>query len=506
MKPKASLLLFAFVLLAVSALAIVTPFELPAKSVAADHLASQTESGLAERIKRVEEGLLPPVIIKGQPPAQTGITERMAFYKVPGVSLAVINGGVIEWARGYGVVEAGTARPVTIETLFQAASISKPVAAMGALRLVEEGKLSLDEDINKYLTSWKVPENEFTKEKKVTLRGLLSHSAGMTVHGFRGYQSDEPAPALLQVLNGEKPANSAPIRVDILPGSRWRYSGGGISVMQQMIIDVTGKPFPEFMRRAVLDKLGMKHSTYEQPLPKTFSRNVAAGHRATGEIIKGKWHTYPEMAAAGLWTSASDLARFAIEIQKSKAGKSNRVLSAGMTNQMLTLVKGDYGLGVGLRGAGNTLSFAHGGSNEGFRCFLFAYAETGQGMVVMTNGDGGAPLANEIIRSIAREYGWPDYTVKERVLARVDPKIFASYTGQYTLRGSSVTITTDNGKLYIQAPPFGPDKIEIYPESETKYFVLLQEVTFTFIKDEKGQVTELLVELQGQSQRAKKTG
>jgi CubicO group peptidase (beta-lactamase class C family) len=506
MKLKASLLLLVLVLLAVSTLAIVTPFESPAKSAASARRASQSETGFAERIKRVEEGLLPPVIIKGQPPARSKITERMAFYKVPGASLAVINNGAIEWARSYGVIEAGSARPVTIDTLFQAASISKPVAAMGALRLVEQGKLSLDEDVNKYLTSWKVPENEFTKEKKVTLRGLLSHSAGMTVHGFRGYRSDEPVPALLQVLNGEKPANSAAIRVDILPGSRWRYSGGGISVMQQMIIDVTGKPFPEFMRRTVLDKLEMKHSTYEQPLPKTFSQSVAAGHTATGEIIKGKWHTYPEQAAAGLWTTPSDLARFAIEIQRSKAGKSNKVLSAGMTNQMLALVKGDYGLGVGLRGSGKTLSFSHGGSNEGFRCFLFAYAETGQGAVVMTNGDGGGQLASEILRSIAREYGWADYTVKEREVARVDPKVYASYTGQYDVRNSSVAVTIENGRLFIQAPPFGPDKVELYPESETKYFITLDDVTFTFIKDEKGQVTEMLVESPGPSFRAKKRG
>jgi CubicO group peptidase (beta-lactamase class C family) len=453
----------------------------------------------------VESGLSPPVIIKGQARAQWTITERLAFYKVPGVSIAVINNGAIEWARGYGVAEAGTAQPVTVDTLFQAASISKPVAAMGALRLVEEGKLSLDEDVNKSLTSWKVPENDFTKEKKVTLRGLLSHSAGTTVHGFRGYASDEPVPTLLQVLNGEKPANSKPIRVDIQPGSQWRYSGGGISVMQQMIIDVTGKPFPEFMRKTVLDKLGMKRSTYEQPLPKSFSSSVATGHRQNGEIVKGKWHTYPEMAAAGLWATPSDLARFAIEIQKSKAGKSNRVLSAEMTNQMLTMVKADYGLGIGLQGEGKTFAFSHGGSNEGFRCFLFAYAETGQGAVIMTNGDNGAPLTSEILRSIAREYGWPNYTVKERVVAEVGPKVYASYAGRYETRAGSVTVIAENGRLFIQAPPFGPDRVELYPESETKYFITIDDVLFTFIKDEKGQVTEMLVEPRGQTIRAKKS-
>ena len=504
MKLRASLFLVAFVLLSVSTFAVVTPFQLPAKSAQTDRSGPENWPEVAERIKRIENGLPPPVIIKGQAPPQSKITERMAFHKVPGVSIAVINNGAIEWARSYGVVEAGTTQPVTIDTLFQAASISKPVAAMGALRLVQEGKLALDEDVNKKLSSWKVPDNDFTKEQKVTLRGLLNHSAGMTVHGFRGYASDEPVPTLLQILNGEKPANSKPIRVDILPGSQWRYSGGGISVMQQMVIDVTGKPFPQFMRKAVLDKLDMKHSTYEQPLPSTFSSSVATGHRQNGEIVKGKWHTYPEMAAAGLWTTPSDLARFAIEIQKSKAGKSNKVLSAAMTNQMLTSIKGDYGLGIGIRGAGKTLAFSHGGSNEGFRCFLFAYAETGQGAVIMTNGDGGGGLANDILRGIAREYGWPDYTVKERAMADVDAKIFASYAGRYETGRGALTIAAENGKLFIQAPPFGPNRVELYPESETKYFITSDNVVFTFIKDEKGQVTELLVEPPGQSIRAKK--
>jgi CubicO group peptidase (beta-lactamase class C family) len=501
MKLRASLLLAAFALSSVFAAGPGARTQSPSKGAEA----TAKSSDVAERIKRVENGLLPPVIIKGRPSGQSKIADRMAFFKVPGVSVAVINNGAIEWARGYGVAEAGAAQPVTEDTLFQAASISKPVAAMGALRLVQEGKLALDEDVNKQLVSWKVPENDFTKQKKVTLRALLSHTAGMTVHGFRGYAADEPVPTLLQVLDGEKPANSAPVRVDILPGSQWRYSGGGISVAQQMVVDVTGKPFPQFMREAVLDRLGMKHSTYEQPLPKTLASAAATGHRTSGLKVQGKWHTYPEMAAAGLWTTPSDLARFAIEIQRSRAGKSNKVLSADMTNQMLTPVRGDYGLGIGVRGTGKGLSFSHGGSNEGFRCFLFAYAETGQGAVIMTNGDGGAGLANEILRGIAREYGWADYAVKERAVADVDPKIYEAYSGWYDVgRGGLLNISTENGRLFIKAPPFGPDKVELYPETETKYFITLDEVLFTFTRDEKGEVTELVIEPPGQTLRAKR--
>jgi CubicO group peptidase (beta-lactamase class C family) len=241
-------------------------------------------------------------------------------------------------------LEAGSDKPVNAETLFQAASISKPVAAMAALALVGRGKLALDEDVNRKLVSWKVPENDFTKEEKVTLRRLLSHSAGLTVHGFPGYAADEPVPTLRAVLDGAKPANTKAILPDMTPGSSWRYSGGGYCVVQQLLMDVTGKPFPLLLQEMVLGPLGMNHSSYEQPLPSAKCGLAAVGHTSTGQPIKGKWHIYPEMAAAGLWTTPSDLARFAIELQKCRIGKSKRVLSTRMAQQMLTAQIGDAGL------------------------------------------------------------------------------------------------------------------------------------------------------------------
>lgn len=447
------------------------------------------KDALAERIARVESGLLPAVVIRDQTTGMT-IADRMKNYKVPGVSIAVINNGKIEWAKGYGVTEAGGSTAVTAETMFQAASISKPVAAMGMLALVEKGVLDLDEDVNVKLKSWKVPDNDFTKEQKVTLRRLASHSAGMTVHGFRGYAEGEAVPTVVQLLDGQKPANSAAVRVDILPGSRWRYSGGGITVMQLLMTDVTGKAFPALMRELVLDKLGMKSSTYEQPLPPDKTSKAAVGHRSNGEIVKGKRHTYPEMAAAGLWTTPTDLAKFAIELQQAKAGKSKKVLSQAMVNQMLTKQSGDYGLGIGIGGEGNKASFSHGGSNEGFKCNLFAYSETGQGAVVMTNGDQGGQLAGEIFRSIAREYGWPDFKPAERIVANVNSEIFKTYVGEYEVSGK-VVVTTENGKLYFQPP--GGGKEELFPSSETEFFPLTQNIRLVFKKDDQGVGTGLAV-------------
>jgi CubicO group peptidase (beta-lactamase class C family) len=336
------------------------------------------------------------------------IAAEMKDHHILGVSLAVIENSEIRQAKGYGFTDQSGTTPVTTSTLFQAGSVSKPVAALGALRLVEGGRLSLDENVNRRLKDWKVPENDFTKDEKVTLRRILSHSAGLTVHGFPGYAVGAPIPTLVQVLDGAKPANTAAIRVDVVPGSTSRYSGGGYTLMQKMMIDVTGKSFPEFMQEAVLRPLRMAASSYEQPLPNDRARAAATGYYQDGKQVKGKWHIYPEMAAAGLWTTASDLARFAIGIQQALAGKSNPVISQPMTRQMLTAQKGESGLGLGLDGSGKTLHFSHGGRDEGFDTFLMAYAESGQGVVIMINANDDSGAVRRMVDAVRREYNWPD--------------------------------------------------------------------------------------------------
>ena len=373
-----------------------------------------------ERIRRVENGLIP---LNQNQPAR--LADRMQFYKVPGVSVAVISGGKLQWARGYGLLEVGSSSPITTETLFQACSITKPVIAAGVLVLVQQKRLDLDEDVNQKLKTWKLPENEFTKEKKVTLRGLLTHTAGVTGSGFGGYAAGEPVPTLLQILDGAKPANSRPIRVDTTPGSQWRYSGGGFLVVQQLLIDLTGEEFPGLMRRLVLQKVGMNDSTFEVPLPKRLEGRAARGHRESGEKIKGDWHTYPELAAGGMWSTPSDLARLVIELQNAKARKSARLLTSQTANEMFSGQMKDFpvamvserygrqitnqGIGFRLEGVGPSTRFSHHGGNDGFRAFVVAYVNSGEGAIVMTNSDDGAELIQEIVRSIAKEYDWPDY-------------------------------------------------------------------------------------------------
>ena len=363
------------------------------------------QTDLAARIKRVEEGLVPANARPNAPPAD--IQDRMQFYKVPGVSIAVINAFKVEWAKGYGVLDAETREPVRVSSPFQAASISKPVTAMAALKLVQDGEIDLNADINASLKSWKLPDGEFTAQTKVTLKHLLSHTAGLTVHGFPGYPVPGPVPTLIMVLNGERPANTAPIRVDMSPGQKFRYSGGGYAIVQQMILDVGGKPFPEFMKDTVLSPLGMWDSTFEQPLPPDKLAAAAAGHRADGSPVPGKRHTYPEMSAAGLWTTPTDLAAFALEIQESALGRSNKVLSRATVDLMLTPVKENYGLGWGLDPGGGY--FQHAGGNAGFTCLLYSSRQGGYGLVVMTNSDNGGPLYREILKSVAGEYKWTGF-------------------------------------------------------------------------------------------------
>ena len=417
----------------------------------------------AEQIRHVETGLLRRVQIKGQPVQKFSIAERMQHWHVPGVSVAVISNGVVVWAKGYGVRELGGAA-VTPETLFQAASISKTATAIAALRLVELGKLSLDEDVNLKLKSWKLPTSEAMQGEKVTLRRLLSHTAGTTVHGFPGYAQGAPMPTLPQVLDGIKPANTAPVRVDIKPGTQWRYSGGGYEIVQQLIQDVTGKPFAEVMQELVLAPLHMKESTYEQPLPKRLWADAATAYNSDGVAIPGKWHIYPEQAAAGLWTTPSDLAKIILEIQR-----PGRVLSEKTVDLMNTPVLDHYGLGLQLSDTGGQKAFSHGGANEGFRCMLWGYREGGRGAVVMTNGDNGAQLAQEILAAIAAAYHWPDFTPQEKAVVAVPAAKLAAYAGSYEAPHNFVlNVLFENGNLYVQHP--GYPKLELLPESEDTFF------------------------------------
>lgn len=427
-------------------------------------------------ILKVETGLLQRVQIEGEPAERLSLADRMAWYGVPGVSIAVIRDGKIAWAKGYGVLEAGKDTAVNQDTLFQAGSISKPVAAIGALKLVEQGKLQLDTPINDVLTGWKIPDNAFTKQTPVTLRQIMSHSAGLTVHGFPGYAAGEPVPTVQQVLDGAPPANTPAVRVDKLPGESWRYSGGGYTVMQLAMTDVAKQDFVPLMDELVLKPAGMARSSYLNPLPANNLANAAVGHERGGKAIEGLRHTYPEMAAAGLWTTPSDLARMGLALVAAARGETGAILGPDMTKQMLTLQKKDYGLGFALEDDGDGQVFSHGGSDEGFEALFFTYTDGHGGAAIMTNGQRGGILASEIAASLAAAYGWKYGAPETRKVVALTPERAALFTGEYMAKRDGrpdlrLTITAEGDKLWIAAEPM-MRKQRFYVASDSTAFAI----------------------------------
>lgn len=336
------------------------------------------------------------------------LEQLMEKMRVPGVSVAVIKDFEIHWAKGYGTSDVTTGAPVTPDTIFQAASISKPTAALGVMRLVQDGKMSLDAEINTFLKSWKLPASEHTRDRPVTLRALLSHTSGLgDGFGFPGYPPNAPLPSVVQILNGEKPSNTGKVLLDRPPFTAYKYSGGGVTIVQLAVTDTTGRAFHELMKSLVLDPIGMRHSAFEQPLSAERDSTAARAHSGRGAAMDAKWHVYPELQAAGLWTTPSDLARLAIELQRTLQGQSTRVLSLASAREMITPVGvGDFAVGFGLRKLGEGWYFGHGGSNWGFQCDLVAHVRKGYGVAIMTNADSGGVVVNEIRNRVAAAYNW----------------------------------------------------------------------------------------------------
>lgn len=409
-------------------------------------------------IQEVETGLSHTNRIRGEP--TWTIQERMEHYGVPGLSLAVIQNNQVVWTKAYGVKDLTSNEPVTKDTLFQCASISKPLSAAASLRLVEQGAIDLDADANLALKTWQIPESPFTREKCVTLKHLISHKSGLTVHGFLGYTTKQKVPSLTEVLNGSPPANSASIRVDKIPGESFRYSGGGYCVLQQMMLDQTEDSFPQIMNKLVLARLGMKKSTYEQPLPADRLHEAAVGYLPSGKRVPGLRHTYPEMAAAGLWSTSEELAQFLIELQKGYQDGQSRVLSNAMAKRML-----DERLGIFTRAMGNETYFGHGGWNEGFSSEMRAHRDRGYGVVVLTNGNH-PPLIEEVINSVARAYQWENAAAEYAPL-EITPKHLARVVGRYNRNSELVKVAANENKLFMHQA--GSPPVELFRVAEDRY-------------------------------------
>jgi CubicO group peptidase (beta-lactamase class C family) len=482
-------------------LAIALPVATPAQTrSAADYMAT---------IERAQPS-------SGAPNDLSGLTiaELMTRFNVPGVSIAVIRDQQIHWAKGYGVADVSTGAPVNTETMFQAASISKPVAAMGVLRAVQDGLFTLDTDINKILTSWKLDGGEFTKERPVTPRMLTSHTSGLgDGFGFPGYNPTDSMPTVVQILGGHRHSNVGVLFMERAPMSLMEYSGGGVTLMQQALSDARKRPFAEILRDDVLRPLGMTRSTFEQPLPASFDQNAARAHSGQGKEMGAKWHVYPEMAAAGLWTTPSDLARFMIEVQRASSGQSNRVLSRATVNEMLSPVGvGDYAVGFSISKIGQGWYFSHGGANWGFRATIIAHKVKGYGLAIMTNADQGGAVASELSRRIQRAYEWDSFAEPAprgyrppvaRTEITVAESVLRSYVGEYQMTPQlSLTVTLEDGRL--QAQPTGQSKATLYAEAQDKFFLRVTNAQVTFTRAPSGEVTGMILHQGGRDQPGRK--
>ena len=448
-----------------------------------------------EAISKIESSLMPSIQIEGKE-EKHHILERMEHYKVPGVSIAVVKDGKLAWAKGYGMANTESGKEVDENTLFQAGSISKPLAALAALKLVDEQSAELDADVNQYLVDWKIDENGFTAKEKVTLRRLLNHTAGMTVHGFPGYKQTEDYPSIDQVLNGE--GNTKKVFVDQVPGTAWRYSGGGYTVMEKVVEDISGLPLEDYMEKNILKPLKMKNSTYLQPLPPSYHKsNISAAYNRNGDIVEGLYHNYPEQAAAGLWTTPTDLAKYCLAVQEIVSGKSNGVLSNEIITEMITKGENGWGLGPGMEGEGEMLLFKHGGKNEGFTNDMIAFVHKGDAVIVMTNADNGGALIKEILHAVSDHYEWDIRKPQSLKPLALDSSELQQFSGKFKYDGQIpelgayiVEVKSDGDQLVIMDP--NPPKaldLKLIPLEKLKFVDLGKGDEIIFAKNGEGIIT-----------------
>jgi len=478
------------------------------------------EQGIEDQIKRVENGL--PEITQNGDTLQHSLTEWMEKLAIPGISIAVIDDYKIIWAKGYGVTSKGSEKtPISPETIFQAGSIAKPVTALGILHYVDRGTFDLDADINSYLKSWTLPDGNMASTRKVTIRELLAHSGGISPGGFGGYGHTETLPDILQILSGKSPARNNSAEIVGEPGIRVAYSGLGYTILQLALEDQLNKPFEKIMKESVLSPLELSNSAFKHDLPDEFSSKVALGHYYMGDVVPGGWDQYPEMAAAGLWSTPTDLAKLVVEVAKSKSGESNQILSTETTKLMLATHKDHMGLGFIVKPDQDGY-FAHAGLNNGYYSYFEMYADKGKGAVIMTNSNNGQLIWNLIFTSLAHEYNWPGTNERSisdsyaksifkqvnnvespRVEIEVDPAILTNFTGTYELApGFNFIITFEDDQLRMK---LGDQRqLSLFPESKTKFFTKAVDAQLSFVMNDLGQTTSLILHQNDQQTEAKK--
>lgn len=438
------------------------------------------------KIEQVENNLISWVKLDSS--RNWNIYDRMKQSHVNGVSIAVINNYKIEWVKSYGWADTAEKKPLTNQTLFQAASIGKSINGFAYMKLMQDKKIDLYTDINQYLRSWKFPYDTVSHGIKITLAQILSHTAGLTVHGFDGYKWNQTIPTLKQILNGEKPANSPIVRSQFKPDLKFQYSGGGYEISELLLEDVTRQSYQSYVEKNIFKPLKMNASSYT-----TKPVNYATAYRFDGHDIGYKYHIYPEKACgAGIWTTATDLAKFVIEIQLSLKGASNKILTQKTTELMLTpyLQSPNYSFGVFYSKKGDDYYFQHSGLNEGFSSQYYGSMKDGKGVVVLVNSDN-TEFKDEVVNSVATVYDWKKfYPSATRKIVKVTKAVTDKYVGSYKFENSDTgpTIISEKDDLYLIGPGSNM-KWKMHFTSDNEFFMLEAKwAKQQFFIDEKGDI------------------
>ena len=447
-------------------------------------------------MRALRENLLPIVPVAGEQ-LSGQMEERLAHYGCPGIAAAVLKDGTVAFSAGFGRMERGSDRAVQADTVFAGASISKPVTAALVMQQVELGLLDLDVDVNRYLSAWRVPVNEFTSVQPVTLRHLLSHRAGTTVHGFGGFAPGLAQPGVLDTLHGRAPAVNAPVTVDKVPGGSIRYSGGGYTVLQLVLEELTGKPFAQLARENLFEPLDMGSASFENPLPAPIRERAASGHDAQGAPLPEKWPNCPQQAAGGIYVSAPDFALFLGAFRNAWLGRATPLMKPETARAMIdSRAEGDFALGWRVLGQGSAMRISHGGSNDGYQCETTCYLESGKGAVVLTNAVSGALFYWEVLNTIAQACEWPGFLRAPRVVLALDASQRSRFLGRYAVVSGVdapfLDVTEQSGQLFSHIEGMRAPPVPVLMDSAGRLFNRYSPYESEVVYDASGMAVELI--------------
>lgn len=437
---------------------------------------------VAEQIKQVENSLGGRVLINGK---GENLLQRMAYYNIKGLSIAVVHNYKVVWAKGYGWADKDKKRPVTTETLFKVGSISKSLNAVGVLKLAQDNRIDLGADINTYLLSWKFPYDSLSKGKKITLSHLLSHTGGLSMEGgFMGYSTQDKIPSIPQILDGK--GTTPPVRSILEPGIKFLYSGGGTLISQLIINDVTHQPYEKYMFDNVLKPMRMEHSYYSvEPPSGEQLKKIALGYTYNGFEVEYLYNYFPEQAPLGLWTTPTDLCNYIVETQLAYKGKSSKVLNESTVRLQLTPTVGDMAaLGFFIEKRGNEKYFHHDGRHGGFCAEFYGGIEDGNGVAICINSDDNT-IFDEILNSVATVYNWKGfYNPVTRNVVNIADSMLKNYTGIYIYENKLASIIKKDDGYYFWSGGIRSNKM--YFSDSTTFFTQESNIDKSFIKDASG--------------------